>query len=175
MAKKVSKSNLQLTKEEVADSYNFREKSLRILFSEKNPQFDLDFTGFSEDEVKEELAKQLDEIEKDACMNLLACIEAKFRLDYIIRCEGKHKDEISRKFRELFADYQYRISLEDGILEEWKNSPEIPPSVISNIKGAFKYRHWLAHGRYWTYKSNTYDFWGLYMLATQVDSLSFKS
>jgi hypothetical protein len=175
MAKKVSKSNLHLTKEEVADSYNYREKSLRIFFSDKNPQYDLDFTGLSENEVKEELKKQLDEIEKDACMNLLACIEAKFRLDYIIRCEDKHKDEISRKFRELFAEYQYRLSLEDGILEEWKNSPEIPSSVISNIKGAFKYRHWLAHGRYWTYKSIKYDFFGLYNLATQVDLLSLKS
>ncbi len=171
MAKRASKSNDYLDSKDVAEIYEFREKSLKLLFSENNPNFDSDFTGYTPTEIKSELEEQIEEVEKDACLNLLACIEAKFRLDYIIRCEKRYKDSISRKFREYFSDYQYRISLEDTILEEWKNIPEVNASIISNIKGAFKYRHWLAHGRYWTYKSMKYDFYGLYSLALQVESL----
>ena len=171
MAKKVSKSNEYLESKDVADIYGFREKSLKLLFSEKNPNFASDFTGYTPTEITMELTQQIDEVEKDACLNLLACIEARFRIDYVIRCENKYKDKISRKFRELYADNQYRISLEDGILEEWKSITEINSSIISNIKGAFKYRHWLAHGRYLTYKSTKYDFYGMYTLALQVESL----
>lgn len=171
MAKKASKSNNYFEFKEVAEIYNFREKSLKLLFSENNPTFISDFSGYTPNEIKSELAVQIEEIEKDACLNLLACIEARFRIDYIIRCEKRYKDSISRKFRDYFSDHQYRISLEDGILEEWKNNTKINSSVISNIKGAFKYRHWLAHGRYWTYKSQKYDFYGLYTLAEQVESL----
>lgn len=174
MAKRASKSNEQITITEVAEIFSFREKSLNLYFSNENPEFINSFTGYTEKEIKTELEEQIEEAEKDACLNLLACIEARFRIDYIIRCENKHKDEISRKFRSLFSDYQYRIPLERGILEEWKNSTEISSSIISNIKGAFKYRHWLAHGRYWTYKSSKYDFYGMYSLAEQIDELPLQ-
>ncbi|MEZ4939205.1 MAG: hypothetical protein R2799_16590 [Crocinitomicaceae bacterium] len=175
MAKKVSKSNENLSIEEVAEIFSFREKSLKLLFSDRNPNFLIDFVGLSQNEVRNELKNQLEEIEKDACLNILAVIEARFRLDYIIRCEGKHKEEISRKFRELFSEFQYRISLEDKILKEWKETPEVDSTIISNIKGAFKYRHWLAHGRYWTYKAPKYDFFGLYNLAIQLNTIPLKN
>ena len=175
MAKKLSKSNQHLSSEEIADIYSYREKSLTLLFSKRNPNFPNDFNGFTMKEINNELEEQLNEVEKDACLNLLASIEAKFRLDYAIRCEERYKDDISRRFREAFAEKQYRISLEDVILDEWGDLPEITSSIISNVKGAFKYRHWLAHGRYWTYKSTKFDFFGLYNLALQVNGLPLKS
>lgn len=175
MAKKLSKSNQHLSSEEIADIFSYREKSLKLLFSIRNPNFQNDFVGYNAEEINNELKEQLDEVEKDACLNLLASIEALFRLDYAIRCEERHKDDISRKFREAFAEKQYRISLEDEILDEWNDLPYIASSIISNVKGAFKYRHWLAHGRYWTYKSTQYDFFGLYNLALQINGLPLKS
>ncbi len=174
MVKRFSKSNLQLSDEEIANSLNYRKKGLRFLFSEQNPKYELEFVGYSKSEVNNELQKQIEEVEKDACLNILACIEAKFRLDYVLRCENRFKDSISQRFRELYAESQYRISFEDGILEEWKNYSKESKKYISIIKGAFKYRHWLAHGRYWTYKSTIYDFSSLYQLSNQIDSFLLK-
>jgi len=175
MAKKLSKSNQNLSIEEISDIFSYRNKSLRLLFSNKNPNFKSDFVGYNKEEINNELKEQLNEVEKDACLNLLASVEAKFRLDYAIRCEERDKDDISRKFREVFAERQYRISFEDGILNQWKDLPEITSSIISYVKGAFKYRHWLAHGRFWTYKSKKYDFFGLYNLALLVNELPLKN
>ena len=172
MAKRISKSNENLSFDDVADIYNYRENSLRLYFSDKNPNFLENFVGYTKEEINEELEIQLSEVEKDACLTILACVEAKFRIDYIIRCEKRYKDEISRKFREIFIEYEYRVSLEESILNEWKNLPQISSSIISDIKGAFKYRHWLAHGRYWTYKSTKYDFYGIYNLAQKIDELN---
>ena len=172
----LSKSNQHLDFEDIAETFNFREKSLKLFFSEKNVSYSEEFSGYTEDEIIEELQYQILEIEKDACLNLLAAIEAKFRLDYAIRCEEKDKSDISRKFRLLFSDYEFKLPLEDIIFEEWKESGLVKPSTISHLKGAFKYRHWLAHGRYWTLKAGRekYDFYDLYNLALEVDSFPFK-
>lgn len=173
---RLSKSNQNLNFEEIAGIYSVREQSLKLFYSIKNPHYYSFFVGYSEKEVKEELSKQISEVEKDACLNLLASIEALFRIDYANRCEQKDKTEISRKFRELFADYQHRIPLEDGIFEVWKNDLSIKSSVLTFLKGAFKYRHWLAHDRYWNLKAGKqkYDFYELYQLALEVEKFPFK-
>ena len=60
--------------------------------------------------------------------------------------------------------------------DEWKKVAGIKASTISFLKDAFKYRHWLAHGRYWTLKAGKkrYDFYELYNLAAEVDTFPFK-
>ncbi len=173
---KLSKSKQHLDFEDIADMYSFREKSLRLFFSDNNPEYFSSFVGYTPNEVLEELRYQISEVERDACLNLLAAIEALFRLDYAIRCEEKDKAEISRRFRDLFSEYQYRLPLEDSLFEERKNEPLVKSSVISYLKSAFKYRHWLAHGRYWTLKAGKpkYDFYELYTLALEVDKFPFK-
>ncbi len=172
----LSKSNQQLNFEEIAEIYNYRENSLKLYFSENNVDYFELFVGFTSEEVGEELKYQISEAEKDACLNLLASIEALFRLDYAIRCEEKDKTEISRKFRQLFSEYEFRIPLEEIIFEEWKESGLIKTSTISDLKGAFKYRHWLAHGRYWTLKAGRqkFDFYDLYNLALEVNVFPLK-
>jgi hypothetical protein len=173
---KLSKSNQHLDFEDIANMYSFREKSLKLFFSNNSPEYFSSFVGYTPREILEELQYQISEAERDACLNLLAAIEALFRLDYAIRCEEKDKAEISRRFRELFSEHQYRLPLEDGIFEEWKNELTVKSSVISYLKGAFKYRHWLAHGRYWTLKAGRqkYDFYELYTLAIEVNNFPLK-
>lgn len=134
---RLSKSNQHLSFEDIADMFSFREKSLKLFFSEDNPQYLASFVGYTPNEVIEELNYQIVEAERDACLNLLAAIEALFRLDYAIRCEEKDKAQISRRFRELFSEYQYRLPLEDILFEEWKNQPEVKSSVISYFKRCF--------------------------------------
>ena len=176
MADRLSKSNKHLNKDDIAEMFEYREKSLKIFFSNLNPEYNSIFIGLTQKELKKELEYHLSEVEKDACLNLLASIEAIFRLDYAIRCEEKDKADISRKFRLLFAQNQYWIPLEEGIFDEWKKVSGIKPTTISNLKGVFKYRHWLAHGRYWTLKAGKekYDFYELYQLATELDSFPLK-
>jgi hypothetical protein len=173
---KLSKSKQHLDFEDIANMFFFREKSLKLFFSNKNPEYLSSFIGYTPNEVFEELNYQISEIERDACLNLLAAIEALFRLDYAIRCEEKDKAELSKRFRELFAEYQYRLPLEDSLFEVWKDELSIKSSIISNLKSAFKYRHWLAHGRYWTLKAGRpkYDFYDLYLLALEVEKFPLK-
>jgi len=176
MADRLSKSNQHLDKDDIAEMFTYREKSLKIFFSTLNPEYSSIFVGLTPTELQEELEYHISEIEKDACLNILASIEAIFRLDYAIRCEEKDKADISRQFRSLFAQNQYWIPLEEGIFDEWKKITGIKAATISNLKGAFKYRHWLAHGRYWTLKAGKkrYDFYELYQLATELDSFPLK-
>jgi hypothetical protein len=61
--------------------------------------------------------------------------------------------------------------LDEDIFETWKEkSPAPGPRLISELRGAFKLRHWLAHGRY--YEPNLgrkkYDFNFVYSLADDV-------
>ncbi len=173
---RLSKSYKHLEYDEIAKLYGIRERSLRLFYSLSNPDYVNLFTGYSDDELSKELENNLEEIEKDACFNLLAAIEAAFKLDYAIRVEEKDKDDISRKFRILFAEYQYRIPLEDVLFDVWKENPEIDRSIISQLKGVFIYRHWLAHGRYWLLKAGRkkFDFYDLYNLAIEVNELPMK-
>lgn|GEM_PF-6329254 len=62
----------------MAGIYNFRENSLRLYFSNKNPNFIENFIGFTDQEIVEEMQIQLSEVEKDASLTILACVEAKF-------------------------------------------------------------------------------------------------
>ena len=169
-----SSQNLDI--EEIAETYNYREQSLTLYFSKDNPNFEDIFYDYSEDEVEQQFEIEVLEAERDAALNLLAAIEAMFRIDYLIRSENKDKTPLTKRFRALFANYQHRISLEESIFEEWKESELIKPAVISELRGAFKYRHWLAHGRYWVLKSGRkhYDFYYLYNLANQVKQFPFK-
>ncbi|WP_053405058.1 hypothetical protein [Persicobacter sp. CCB-QB2] len=175
MAKRLSVSNQHLSLENIAEVYHYRCKSLQLFFSEENPKFSLVFAGLLSEEVHFLKGEQISEAEKDACLNLLAGIEAKFRLDYSYRCERKLKDPLSKQMRMLFQRYLYHCPLDQGIFNLWKSSGLVSPALISEIKGAFHYRHWLAHGRYWTYKSIKYDFDGLYYLSKQVDKLPLTS
>ncbi len=108
-------------------------------------------------------------------MNLLAALEAAFRVDFLQRCYKKGKDPVSREFRKLYASEGIYVSLEEDIFQVWKQKSSVPSSVISQLKGAFKYRHWLAHGRYWVPKFRQYDYHDIYTLAEAIfDSFPFE-
>lgn len=81
---------------------------------------------------------------------MLVCTEAALRVDFIQRVMKREKDEVSRKFRNVFRRRGIeKIRLEEDILEIWKDHFEEIKSSIAEFKGALNLRHWLAHGRYW--------------------------
>jgi hypothetical protein len=60
-------------------------------------------------------------------------------------------------------------------LPVWKREPTIRAGLISDLIGAFRYRDWLAHGRYWPPKlGRKYDYESVYKLAEDIlDSFPF--
>jgi hypothetical protein len=135
------------------------------------------YAGLSREELRVLESARLEETDAQCALTVLAAVEAAFRIDYQIRCESKLKDPLSRKFRDLYRKYQMRVSLEDDIFEIWKDESRETKSLIGNLKGAFNYRHWLAHGRYWVPKwGRDYDFQTVFILADAIfTSLDLKS
>lgn len=108
-----------------------------------------DYIGFTKNELIKSFNLHLAELEKNTSFNILSTIEASFRIDYIIRTKKKYKDRLSQKFRKLYKSKGENVSLENEILLMWKSEYPHLKSIISDFIGALKYRHWLAHGRYW--------------------------
>jgi hypothetical protein len=154
--------------QEVALYYDDMEKSLRLYFSPVAPSYKLRFAGYSDAKVENELDGRLAELDMAAALTLLAAIEAAFRIDYLQRCYLKKKGPVSRAFRSLHKEKGTKVSLEDDIFEVWKKHSAGPSALIGNLRGAFKFRHWLAHGRYWVPRFRTYDYMTIYSLADNV-------
>ena len=113
----------------------------------------------------------IDELEKTVSMNILSSIEASFRIDFSIRTKNRLKDPVSKKFRGLYKNKEERVHLEDEILAIWKQEHPEFKQIISNFIGALKYRHWLAHGRYWTPKfGRIFDIATVYTISEQINA-----
>lgn len=156
---------------EIGHHYAASIKSMTLFHSRKNPDFLSEFLTYTIQEVQQEKEDRLAEIDATLALTLLASIEATFRVDYLRRCYHKKKDPLSRHFRNLYKKYGARVSLEDELLTGWRQHGSVPPNLLDEIKGAFRYRHWLAHGRYWTPKlGRRYDFSQVFDLAEAVES-----
>lgn len=169
--RRVSFSNSNVDVSELAIHHTDVESSLRNYFSTGAPSYTTRFTGYAPSEVVEELETRLSELDMSSSLTVLTAVEAIFRIDYLKRCYQRKKDSLSRAFRELHKRKQTSVNLEEEIFDLWKEHTIGANQLIGDLKGAFKYRHWLAHGRYWTPKlGKKYDFVSLYTLAT--DALS---
>ena len=157
--------------EEVALSHSDIANSIRFYYSQAAGQgLDPKFAGYSRDELERERDQRLEDLDRNSAFNVLAALEASFQSDFLVRCSERKKDELSRLFRRLQKKKGKRISLEEHIIEGWKTCCPETKSLISNVKAALNYRHWLAHGRYWTPKfGRRYDFSSVYLLAQDVD------
>ena len=101
-------------------------------------------------------------------MSILAALEAAFRIDYLQRCYKRLRDPLSRAFRNAHQEKGARVPLED-IFSMWQLHSNVSPSVTTDLERVFRYRHWLAHGRYWTPKiGREYDYSDIYALAESV-------
>jgi len=166
--KRVSFSHQNLTFDEVLGHHIIVEKSVYAYY---RTTMQPEFVGYTLRELENELKNRMDEHDRTSCLSLLSAIEALLRMDYLQRCYEKEKDDISRKMRALHKQKGYRASLEDDILELWKQE-SASRETFSQAIAAFKYRHWLAHGRYWVPKlGREFDFDYLYALACELERL----
>lgn len=168
MVKKVRFSEQHSTIEEIEKFYFYSEQSLIPYFSERNSYF----TGFSILELNNELREHKLALDRMSALEILAFLEARFRIDYLIRCQKRKKDILSRAFREVYKSKENKASLTDDILKVWKeNCPQHKP-ILDSFQKALDYRNWLAHGRYWEPKRSPhivkYDYLSVNLIAGKI-------
>ena len=166
---RVSFSRQHLVPTEIDQLHTDTVASMRQYFSPVSPVYSVRFAGYSLPEVTSALDASIEEHERAMSMSLLSAIEAAFRIDYLQRCYGRKRDQLSLALRQIHSNKGNKASLEDDILIAWRDCVEGTKAVVSDLKGAFRYRHWLAHGRYWVPKlGRKFDYHGIYTLAELV-------
>ncbi len=167
MADGLSAASRALSLTEIAEYHEDAVSSLRFYFND--PSNLERFLGYTPAQRSEELNLRIDETSLRSMLVTLASIEASFRLDYEFRCQKRLKDDLSRAFREIYKARQERAALDEDIFEAWKLYKTESKALISELRAAFRLRHWIAHGRYWQPKlGRTFDFDFIYDLASAV-------
>jgi len=134
--------------------------------------FPAKFIGYSKDEVDKELKERKETLNRMCSLEMLAAIEAKIRIDYIVRGQNKLRDDFSKEIRKIYTKKENKASLIDDILFTWKKEKPSHKSRLDDLGKALDYRNWLAHGRYWQPKKhphiNRYDYLSIYALASDI-------
>jgi hypothetical protein len=153
---------------EIASYHNDLVSSLRLYFSNPSPSFEERFLGYSHSEITDELKERIEETDRRSALAILISLERAFRLDYEYRREKKIKGDLFKAFRAIHKSGKRNVRLDEDIFEAWKANVTGSKRLIGELRGAFKFRHWLAHGQYWELKSRKYDFSSVYDLAYEV-------
>ena len=172
MLRRVSLSGQNLSLSDIKDYYDDSKSALTLYFSLHSFDYNYRFVDYNINEIEQELQARLDELDRLTSFSILSSLEASLRMDYLTRCNQKKKDALSRKMKRMYQIRGSRVSLEDDILRMWKETYLEYKIFISEVITAFKYRHWLAHGRYWEPKlGRIYDYYSLYDLAYSMEHL----
>ena len=168
MASRVTFSGQHLGLSDIAEHHLDLQSSLNLFFSDASPAFPVRFLGYLKAEVSAELGDRLEETSLASSLVVLASVEAAFRIDYLQRCYRKDKKPISRHFRAIYSTKKQHVSLDEDIFDGWIAYHSAERSLIGELRRAFRFRHWLAHGRYWTPKlGRRYNYEDAYALADE--------
>jgi len=155
---------------EIANYHNDVVDSLRFFWQPSYQQGNPRFIGATPEEFREALRElvldRIEETEIRSTFAVLAAVEGALRVDYLLRATRKHKEPLSRAFRQLYRRRQERAKFDEDLLDLWaEHHPELM-RYIGELRAALKIRHWLAHGRYWQRPTNgRFDFVSIYGLA----------
>lgn len=107
-------------------------------------------------EVRDMFENYLDELDRMIMLDLFTALEGRVRADFDDRVRRRKKDALSQHYCALEKSGKFlngRVPLET-LAEAWKQHLSICKNHIGNIRGAWYYRNWLAHGRWWVFKQN---------------------
>lgn len=144
--------------EAIMDYYDAALSALKLKFERQHAV--LKYSTASERENLFESARL--ELSIEAGFMLLAYVESLFRSDFVLRIENrKWKDSLTSYYRKTYnpslRPYQYSL---DSIFYGWRHeSQECDKKmgdIIANLPQYFKYRNWIAHGRYWVFDEQNY-------------------
>ncbi len=142
--------------ESLENYYDEVKAAIDLKYSKANPYYNSDFQMMTDPEVENEREENYMELSREASMSILAFVESLFRTDFIIRCELKKSDKLSKRYRHTYnpAKRIYTYSYNDVVLDGWAQLYPEEKDLINELKEANNYRNWLAHGRYWQFKDN---------------------
>ena len=144
-------------------------ESVKEYFRPESPNSLSRFDAFSGPRVVVRAADYIKETDLRSSLLIMISIEAAFRQDYQYRCRKRLKDDLSRAFRETNKRKLGRVNLEKTIFDAWSRHAFGAHQIIGELRGAFNFRNWLAHGRYGTPRlGRNYNFDYLYRLADAV-------
>ena len=159
---------------------------VRLLFVERCEalkafcvQSNVYFLGDTAKEIRKRLDDHLREAEYDASLTLLAAVEAALRLDFDYRQRRRLKDPRSKEVRRIAklsrGHFNFRISLVD-LVSLLAIGDSVPNRIRNSLKICFKYRHWLAHGRYWRLNLGRQKptFTEIYQLAQTIENVLLR-
>lgn len=162
MVDRISFSGLEPSLEQIANHHATVEEAIFEYFSLPSDKALARYTGVRLDEAR---GACLDEMSQMSAFAALSSIEAIMQMDYLERAYERRRDTLSRSMRALYQEKGARVSLEYDLVPRWREHTAIPTRIFSDLVGALQYRHWLAHGRYWTPKfGRKYDFYAVYEL-----------
>lgn len=92
------------------------------------------------------------ELDAQGTMMLVASFEAALRVDYLERVNGRWKDSDSKVLRRLPKRPRFHELRVEDILGAWKRAT-MRTQAVGCLVQLFKYRNWLAHGRFWVQTS----------------------
>ena len=156
--------------DELAACHEDTESSVRLYFSPTAPTFTARFAGEPLEQVRGKLTLRLNESDIRSAFATLTSLEARFRVDFDFRCRKRFKDRLSKYFREV-ENSRDRVRLDEDILEGWRRHTDVSVKDISALRGAFKFRNWFAHGRYYPPNfGRKYDFDYVYLMVDSIIS-----
>lgn len=171
MAKRLSRSGDELPLPEVYLYKKDAEEGLSLLFSQAE-HFER-FALMSAKEIQQLFIKRTAELELQATFSLMTSLEAFLQLDFHDRIEKRYKDPLSRYFRDSYKQPK-RISFESDIINGWEAVYPETRRFFQKIKVVLRYRHWLAHGRYWLIDKPKISFEELYELAEIIQNTMYS-
>lgn len=146
------------------------------------------FVGATPKEIQDIRNELLDEEERRSCFALPTHIEATFKAHFLYVVDTGIKCKLRKTFRKLFNSRKIKMNINNSpeivsgisfvfdILNRWLQRGEIDRQTYDDIKGAFNFRNWFAHGRFLTLKPTSvggmrYQYDDLYLLAQKSESL----
>ncbi len=140
---------------QVVGHHAMAQKAIALLFS----TLDSNDSDTPLAEVERQRATAVKNQELRDMMALLAFLEACFRLDYSCRKRLNLKDSLSKSLIKLFNRKHNKASLMEDIVKTWQKQGLLSHPEYDRINSAFKLRHWIAHGQYWSpAKIRSHDF-----------------
>lgn len=129
-----------------------RESVVNSILANSNDDLPQNFLFLSIDQASLKLASDKRELEIISCFQLISAAEGRLKYDFKLKAESSMTSNLVKSFKATFSQKEMReVSVEADILDVWKLHHQ--SSDLTNLVGQFKrlmkFRHWVAHGRFW--------------------------
>lgn len=165
----------QYSLQDIKRYYDYSLRAIECTYSASaNNRYDEIFFGRAETEIRQEAAAVKRELSHLCSLCAMAYIESLFRIDSFVRVKHKCKGDLTSTVRALLkAKSSIPLVRFEDLLDVWKDEYASEAELFRNIKNSFKFRHWIAHGRYWQPHDDIdrhFDFPDIFILAQQVEA-----